>query len=276
MPDISQIASNLRQREDGIWVSRAQGEVSYPDDGNEACFAVEDNSFWFRHRNDVISQLVARFSPSTAFFDIGGGNGCVSKALQSAGSEVVLVEPGPNGVLNARQRGVRTVVQSTLEGAGFAPESLPAAGLFDVVEHIENDSEFLGLIYDYLQPNGVVYVTVPAFHFLWSSNDVSAGHFRRYTTHSLTSVLTRCGFNVSYCSYLFSFLVPPIFLLRSIPSCMGFRKTVSQATTEKEHSSGTGLVQSVVQNLLNSELTKVRNGKSIRFGSSCIAVATRR
>jgi SAM-dependent methyltransferase len=275
MLDISKITTNLDRREDGIWVARDQRDVSYPEDGNESCFAVEDTSFWFCHRNNVISQLVRKFSPSTVFFDIGGGNGCVSNALQSAGNDVVLVEPGTTGVFNAKRRGVRTVVQSPLEDAGFARESLPAAGLFDVVEHIENDAEFLRLIYDYLQSHGILYVTVPAFQFLWSNDDVRAGHFRRYTTNSLSGLLTQRGFDVRYCSYLFSFLVPPIFLLRSVPSWMGFRKSVSQATTEKEHTVGAGLMNSAIQRLLNFELTKVKNGKPIGFGSSCIAVATK-
>ena len=124
---------------------------------------------------------------------------------------MVLVEPGPTGALNAKDRGVRTVVQSTLEDAGFAPESLPSVGLFDVVELIDNDAEFLRLIYSYLQPHGTLYVTVSAYNFLWSNDDVNAGHFRRYTITKLSSLLTECGFEIEYCSYLFSFLVPPLF-----------------------------------------------------------------
>ena len=273
MLDISQFTAGLEQREDDIWVARHQRDVSYPEEGNEACFAVEDTSFWFRHRNSVISELVNRTSPSDVFFDIGGGNGCVSNALQAAGREVVLVEPGPTGALNAKKRGVRTVIQSTLEDAGFADESLPSAGLFDVVEHIEDDAGFMRLIHSYLQPNGTLYITVPAYQFLWSNDDVRAGHFRRYTIKTLSSLLRECGFEVEYCSYLFSFLVPPLFLLRSVPSRTGFRKSVSHATTKKEHTAGTGLVGSVVQRLLNAELDRVREGRRIPIGTSCIAVA---
>ncbi|MDA7629059.1 hypothetical protein N8843_10560, partial [Verrucomicrobia bacterium] len=68
----------------------------------------------------------------------------------------VLVEPGPAGAMNANHRGVKTVIQSTLEDAGFAPDSLPSAGLFDVVEHIDNDVDFLRLIHSYLQPQGTL------------------------------------------------------------------------------------------------------------------------
>ncbi len=273
MEDIAQIASNLELGENGVWIARDQRDVSYPETGNDACFAVEDSSFWFRHRNAVITELVRRNSPTDTFFDVGGGNGCVSLALQSSGVEVVLVEPGPAGAINARRRGVRTVVQSTLEDAGFRPDSLPSVGLFDVVEHIDNDAEFLGLVREYLRPHGTLYITVPAYNFLWSNDDVSAGHFRRYTAATLSKLLTACGFQTIYCSYLFSFLVPPLFCLRSVPSWIGFRKSVSHATTRKEHTAGNGMVGSVVQNMLGAELNRVRKNRRIPFGTSCVAVA---
>ena len=276
MTDLSAIAKNLTESGNGIWVANHESVVSYPDEGNEACFAVEDTSFWFQHRNQVILELVRKFSPNKCFFDIGGGNGCVANALQAAGVEVVLVEPGPTGAMNAKQRGVKAVVQSTLEDAGFAQESLPTVGLFDVTEHIEKDADFLRQIHNFMEPDGTLYLTVPAFQFLWSKDDELAGHYRRYTTKTLSNVLSEAGFEVKYCSYLFALLVPPIFLLRSLPSWFGFRKTVSGATTQKEHSSGKGFVSTIVQKLLNAELARVRNQKRIPIGSSCIVVATKK
>lgn len=276
MIDVAEFASNLCQREDGIWLARSQREISYPVSGNESCFAVEDGSFWFAHRNRVISELVRRYSPDAAFFDIGGGNGCVSMALQTAGFESVLVEPGPSGAMNAKRRGLNTVIQSTLQDAGFKSASIPAAGVFDVVEHIENDTEFAGQLCDYLVPGGYLFVTVPAFESLWASDDVHAGHFRRYTVKSLSQLLTHCGFELAYSGYLFSFLVPSILLCRTIPSRLGFRKSVSGAVTRREHAGGGGFIRWIIQSLLNAEFRKVESGKSIQIGSSCIAVAKKR
>jgi len=276
MVDIEAIASNLTKDSTGVWLARNQPEISYPPEGNETCFAVEDTSFWFQHRNDVISHLVGNLSPDATFFDVGGGNGCVSNALQLAGIDVVLVEPGPHGARAAMQRGISTVIQSTLEDAGFASGVLPSVGLFDVLEHIESDANFLRTIHSLLRPNGRVYITVPAYNFLWSVDDVQAGHYRRYTTRTLTERLENSGFEINYCSYLFSFLVPPIFLLRSIPSQIGFRKSVSEETTKKEHCSGGGITAALMQKCLDWELNRVQMRKPIPVGSSCIAVATKK
>ena len=67
------------------------------------------------------------FRPKGAIFDVGGGNGYVAMALQRSGIDAVVVEPGP-GALNAKQRGLRLVIQSTLEDAGFKNESITAFG----------------------------------------------------------------------------------------------------------------------------------------------------
>lgn len=75
--DIESISTNLELGGDGIWYSEDTREVSYTTDGHAACFAIEDDSFWFRHRNDCILSVVERFPPEGEgpIFDIGGGNG---------------------------------------------------------------------------------------------------------------------------------------------------------------------------------------------------------
>jgi len=273
--DIAAIAPNLSKDAEGIWIASGQGEVSYPSEGNESYFEVEETSFWFRHRNNVITHLVREYSPEKTFFDIGGGNGCVSKALQGVGVDTVLVEPGPQGARNAKQRGVASVIQSTLKDAGFRSGTLPSAGIFDVLEHIELDLNFLQDIYTYLQPRARLYITVPAYGFLWSADDTYAGHIRRYSASSLSLRLMEAGFELTYWSYLFSFLVPAIFLLRSIPSRVGVRKSVSTATTKKEHSIRPGAAGYLLKKCLDLELCRIRDGNRLPVGSSCLAIATK-
>lgn len=48
---------------DGIFYATGSEAISYPEQGNEACFQIEDQSFWFRHWNDCIRELVRSFPP---------------------------------------------------------------------------------------------------------------------------------------------------------------------------------------------------------------------
>jgi len=73
MVQIADIATNLELQDDGIWYCRTKTPVSYPDQGSAVCFVLEDQSFWFRHRNDCIVEVVRQFPPAGPVLDIGGG-----------------------------------------------------------------------------------------------------------------------------------------------------------------------------------------------------------
>lgn len=273
MEDLASIGTNLSLNDEGIWVAGEQSIVSYPEEGNEQCFELEETSFWFNHRNEVIQYLLKIYPPGGTLFDIGGGNGFVTMALQRSGIDAVVVEPGPQGARNAKRRGVRAVVQSTLEEIGFQPNTVSAFGLFDVLEHIEGDVDFLKSLNGYMIPGGQLYLTVPALQFLWSVEDDYAGHFRRYTDRNLTSTLKLAGFSVPYVSYFFGILMPAVFLLRAIPSRLGSRRSGSMDTARREHATNKGLTGAVLTYCLHHELKRIMRGKRVPTGSSCIAVA---
>lgn len=274
--NLNNFADNIELR-NGIWFSKTQEPVSYPEEGSENSFVIEDNSYWFNHRNRCIESLVKKYSGNKTFFDIGGGNGFVSLGLEKAEIQTVLVEPSIEGVRNAKTRGLKNLVCSTLQDASFKLNSISAIGVFDVVEHIEDDNMFLSQLYNYLEPNGKLYITVPAYNFLWANDDDYAGHFRRYTVSKFEKQLKALGYEINYSSYLFSPLVIPIYLLRSLPSKLGFNKDLNNEEKNKsEHGTNDGILTRVIKSFLKRELVKIKNNKKIKFGSSCLIVATKK
>lgn len=275
MESIGDLAPNLRLISPGHWVTDTADAVSYPESGHSANFDVEDTSFWFRHRNDLISSLVDRFSPDETLFDIGGGNGCVSVALEKSGHRTVLVEPGEVGIANARTRGLTTVIHATLEDAGFLPGSLPAAGAFDVIEHIEDDVGFVRSLHGMLTPGAHFFVTVPAYQILWSAEDEFAGHYRRYSIGELRNLLEQAGFESVFSSYVFWPLPPVVMATRTIPSRIKLRKDPSSAAVTREHQAGGRPGSALMTMLLAPEAKRIAQAKSMPFGNSIIAVARR-
>ncbi len=140
---VEEISQNLYFDENGYWKSRSAKDISYPSDSNEQCAEIEENSFWFNHRNSSIITVVRNFPPAGTILDIGGGNGYVAKGLIDAGFDCVLIEPGVAGASRAVERGIPDVICATIESAEFRPHSIPSVGLFDVIEHIEDDLSFL-------------------------------------------------------------------------------------------------------------------------------------
>jgi hypothetical protein len=278
MVDSELFARGLQLRSDGIWYAPTASEISYPKEGNERCAEVEDSSFWFKHRNACILSLIHAYPPSGAIFDIGGGNGYVSRAIVDAGFESVLVEPGAAGARAAKARRLEHVVCATLEDASFRERSLPAIGLFDVVEHIEDDLAFMHRINNLLADTGRVYINVPAYAWLWSDEDVAAGHYRRHTIRSITSLLESAGFTVDFATYIFRFLPAPIFLLRALPTRLGLarRKAHDEGGTERDHMAKSGITRGLIDRLLAAEVRCIEQSKAIRFGGSCLVAATKR
>jgi hypothetical protein len=271
--NLKDFADNIHLK-DGIWYSDHNREISYPQEGNMNCYEIEKDSFWFKHRNNCILAAVRTYSPHDVFFDIGGGNGFVALGLEKNNIQTVLIEPGLEGALNAKKRGLKNIICSTFEDAGMKQNACKAVGLFDVVEHIEDDKRFLNSLHAILAENGLVYITVPAFRTLWSKEDIDAGHYRRYTLKQICAVLKDCGYEIEYATYFFSILPIPIFLLRSIPSRLGFNKKSDDLQKHKrEHSESSGVLSSFLNKIWNAELRSIQRRKKIPFGSSCLVVA---
>ena len=273
MLEIPTITSGLEFTADGIWRSPDSAEVSHPEQCQDWYRAVEEDSFWYRHRAECIVECLRRYPPGGEIVDVGGGNGHVSAAIKRAGFLPVLVEPSAQATAHARARGIETVICSTLDDAGFRDHSLPAVGAFDVLEHIENDVRFAASIHRLLVPSGRLYLTVPAFGILWSSYDEYVGHFRRYTLRSLNRLLSAVGFQVERATYLFGILPLPIFLKRSLPTRLGLRRASDFEHFQQEYAPHRSLLTSLIEASLRLEQARVRGGRNILFGSSCLAVA---
>lgn len=270
---LPELSGKLALDEHGIWCSQSAAHISYPEQGNASCFLLEDESYWFHHRNDCIVEVVKRFPPSEQIVDVGGGNGFVAKRLIDEGFPTVLLEPGPDGAFNARiHRGIPVVICSTLENAGFEPGSVSAIGLFDVLEHFDDDSGFIEYACSLLEPGGLLYASMPAHSWLWSLSDVTAGHFRRYDRKTVCKAFGE-GFDILYFTYLFRALTIPVWLLRTLPYRVRIAKQRGLVTREVEHSAGGGVTAKVIAYCLRAEKDNIRRGLRVGMGTSCLVVA---
>lgn len=235
---------------------------------------MEDASYWFRHRTACLLATFVRLPPAGVFLDIGGGNGQLVAALQAIGRPAALLEPG-GGVHNARRRGVQNIIHSTFDDAAFPSASLGSAGAFDVLEHIEDEINFLKRLREAMQPGARFYCTVPAGPWLWSMDDVTAGHHRRYTERSLRLALQRAGFAIDFISPFFTWLTLPVCLFRTLPSRFGRRDAVLASSTEtmrSEHALPAPLVP-FVERVHAWEHHRITEGRRLPAGTSLLCVA---
>lgn len=262
--------------EQGVWKRSAERAVSYPAGGHTWCAALEDESYWFAHRNRQIVALLRRHGLPPALWDVGAGNGKVAHHLQSAGLETVAVEPEWPAARRAAERGVHQAVCAFFEDLQLPGASIPAAGCFDVIEHMSDPLPLLREIHRTLMPGGLLAVTVPALQLLWSEVDIISGHYRRYRPAELDALMRTAGYE-GRARYMMAVLVLPALLFRTVPFRRG-RRTRSTAQCLADNTRYLTPRARVIDRALRGILG-IEHGVSrlvpLPFGTSCIGVYTK-
>ena len=173
--------------------------------------SLEGGSFWFRARNQLIVWALRRYAPTTAsFLEVGCGTGFVMLGLHGAFPAMALTgaDIHEEALRFASQRVPNAVLlQMDARRIPFASE-FDAVGAFDVIEHIDEDTEVLAEMRKAVKPGGVVLVSVPQHRWLWSAADDFAHHRRRYRRRELGSKAEAAGFKVEAMISFVSMLLP--------------------------------------------------------------------
>jgi SAM-dependent methyltransferase len=174
--------------------------------------------WWFVARRDMIRTTIERLIKLPAGADIleaGCGTGGNIDMLMRLGHLDAFEFDTEARVIAAAKSGSEVPFGALPDDIPFAGKTYDLIGLFDVLEHIEDDHATLANLGARLKPGGRILVTVPALPWLWSQHDVRHHHFRRYTRATLAKVATKAGLRVERSFYFNSFLLPVAVGLRA-------------------------------------------------------------
>lgn len=163
----------------------------------------------------VLKELAKYNSKGTTVADIGAGDMYITNSLINMFEKTIAIDKR----FESSGSNLENIVafKSISE---LVDESIDFITLLDVLEHIENDYEFLVLVNNKLSVNGKLILTVPCYSFLFSSHDIYLEHFRRYDMRELISLLRKTHFKIIKKHYFFGLLVLPrilIFLFEKLP-----------------------------------------------------------
>ncbi len=221
---------------------------------------------WAEIRLHEIHSLMSEYEIPT-FWEVGSGAGAVCLGLSKMGYEAIAIEPLYAGALFTASRGVVSFA-CTFEELNLPAASIPAIGVFDVLEHIKDPTNLLREIGRVLSKDGKLVISVPAHPFLFSDYDSSIGHYRRYTVTELRRSLADAGFDLIHHQYLFSFLVPLAWALRVLP---GKFRTVDSVKSAKHARTQFRIAQKL--SLVFRFLVWLERMLKPPFGLSIIAIA---
>ena len=143
--------------------------------------------------------------------------------------------------------------------------------LMDVLEHVENPTEFLSLLSSKMSGGGVMLFTVPAFQHLFSEHDVFLKHYRRYSRKSLSTELSSAGILIDRIFYFYSALYVP--RLTQIVTARLKQKTIMAHNISAWKYDENEWITKLVRNILNLDFNfNKKFCKLLPFGLSICAI----
>ena len=225
----------------------------------------EKYHWWFKARREILDSYLSNFNlPENAnILEIGCGTGGNIPILQQYGTvkaiemDVFAIEYAKNTGAEIRQ--------------GHLPNNFPYDGkfdlicMFDVLEHIEKDNETLKVIKDYLKPNGKLFITVPAYQWLYGSHDKLLHHKRRYSKRDLVQKLNTNKFDIVKLSFFNTLLFPFVIIARILDM-------INPSNTSTGYGTPNKILNSIFYSVFRSE-KKILKIMRFPFGTSLIVLA---
>ena len=185
----------------------------FPEEAVGGIPELEERSFWFAARNELINWAFRHYFPDArSFFEIGCGTGFVLRSVHERNPDVRVVGGDVSaGSLEVARRRMPHVelLQADATALPFEQE-FDVVGAFDILEHEPDDVGALRDIARTLRPGGGLLVTVPQHPRLWSAVDDFSHHVRRYTRRELVRKVEAAGFDVLHVTSFVTLLLPAL------------------------------------------------------------------
>lgn len=241
-------------------------------------YYLERKHWWFKARLNILESLLTRQilpiltdKQNIHILNAGVATGATSIMLEKY-AKTTSLEYDQDCCLFLKETVGIEAVNASLTGLPFEDESFDLVCAFDVIEHIEDHELAVAEIKRVLKPNGKVFLTVPAYQFLWSEHDEINHHFRRYTLKELSQVVQVNALNIQYSSYFNTLLFPLIFLIRFIGNLFK-KKTTKKAKSDFEKVKTGGFVNSILCFIFKLEKPLITRLFRLPFGVSIVLIA---
>ncbi len=254
----------------------AEQYTDYPDDGFDVTDRLEQDSFWVRSRNRLLTKMIRRYAKSLTqprFLEIGCGTGAFIEELASdtglhiTGSEIYI-----KGLHFAKRRLPQVEFIQYDAKQGVLPEKFDIIAAFDVIEHIDDDVAAIANIHAMLVDGGHFIVTVPQHKFLWSRLDQIVKHKRRYTRRELVDKLEQRGFTVVRRTSFLFVLFPLMAVVRLLDRPAANPDSVDDTNFEQR----VGFPRPVnwlFDKLMRIDEALIQLGVSLPFGGTLLVIA---
>lgn len=169
--------------------------------------------WYYGYKFQLISKAFEKLvRPNNLVIDIGAGSAVFSKELSKKYPQVrfIAFDTGySENQINESKENLTFVKGTPTQPAGCYI-------LTDVLEHIEDDLEFLSQFVQNAIEGSKFIITVPAKMKLWSGHDEFLHHYRRYELSNLKALILKSGLKVEEIQYTYTILYPFVSFTRKM------------------------------------------------------------
>lgn len=179
----------------------------------------EETHWWHLARQRIIVDFLRynfeklHISNTAKLLDVGCGTGKMLSLLKSV-ADPVGVDYSPKAIEYCVKKGAGKATLANGSKLPFENESFDVVSAQEVIEHIEDDGSALQEWGRVLKKDGIIFLTCPAYQWMWGPADKFALHFRRYTLRRLKKVVEDNGYEITKASYFNTLLFPGIAAIR--------------------------------------------------------------
>ena len=200
---------------------------------------LDKSHWWMRGRRSVYLGLIEHFTSANKpkhILDLGAGVGGFLDGLQALAAPSGRVFPADidaESLGHIAERGFPGGHVADGAHLPYKDASFDLVCLFDAIEHTEDDLAVICEIARVLAPGGHVFISVPAYQFLYANNDRVVHHFRRYRRRRLNDLFARAGLetvrNTHTNVFLFPLILPAVLAIKALEAV--FNKQASSDHT---------------------------------------------
>lgn len=231
-----------------------------------------ENYFWYKARkaliNDLLHVVFKNYDSHRLILEIGCGTGYQIPVLKKWG-RVEGFDINSNAVEVAVNKGFNVQVKD-LENDDIDTNP-DVVCLFDVLEHIRDHNAAIKKIFSVLKNDGFLFLTVPAYNFMFSGHDKAMGHFRRYDKRKLISLLENSGFQIVKSGYWNCLLFPCVLLIRLFKNFLGL--FIKKESHKSEVSNLSPLINNFLYKVLLLENFLIRKKIKCWWGLSIFIIS---
>jgi SAM-dependent methyltransferase len=168
--------------------------------------------FWVSRRFDVLRRLANGIvSEAREIAEVGCGHGLLQRHIEDHyGKTVTGFDLNEYGLKHNVSRISRVCCYDIHQRNEGLRGKFNVILLFDVLEHISDEDNFLDALLFHLAPQGKLIMNVPAGRWAFSKYDTAAGHVRRYAVKDLRAVAQRNNLEIEKWTWWGFPLIPAV------------------------------------------------------------------